>query len=196
MSKLNDALKRASQTDRERQRPVPVRVSNEPVADPRGKSLAMAMVAGSVLALGLAAWFFGQLLFASHSRLIAGAETTLVVPPVPAPHPVASEAPTLAAAVMTSPPPVTAPAPTPALAPTPTPAPEPPAQPIEPAWPANLKLTGIFFRKNNPLALISGKTVGVGDDINGIHVSKIEKDRVTVEWNGQMKELCVDGGMN
>ncbi len=59
-----------------------------------------------------------------------------------------------------------------------------------------MKLTGIFFRKNNPLALISGKTVGVGDEINGIHVSKIEKDRVTVEWNGQTKELCVDGGVN
>jgi type IV secretory pathway VirB10-like protein len=190
MSMLNDALRRASQTDRERQRPVPVRVSIEPVADPRGKSLAMAMVAGSVLALGLAAWFFGQLLFARHSNATVGVETTQVEPPASASPPVVSEAPTLPAAVMTSPPPMTAPAPTPA------PAPEPAAQPVELAWPANLKLTGIFFRKNNPLALISGKTVGVGDDINGIRVNKIEKDRVTVEWNGQMKELLVDAGRN
>jgi type IV secretory pathway VirB10-like protein len=192
MSMLNDALKRASQTDRERQRPIPVpaRVSIEPVADPRGKSLAMAMVAGSVLALGLAAWFFGQVLFARHPDAIVGAEAAPVVPPESVPPPVVSEAPTVPAVVMASPPPMAAPDPTPA------PAPEPPARPVEPAWPANLKLTGIFFRKNNPLALISGKTVAVGEEINGVRVKKIEKDRVTLEWNGRMRELLVDGGEN
>ena len=57
-------------------------------------------------------------------------------------------------------------------------------------------MTGIFFRATNPLALINGKTVGVGEDVDGIRVTQIEKDRVTVEWNGKMKELKVnDGGI-
>ncbi len=99
--------------------PVPARVSVEPVDDPRGKFLAMAMVAGSVLALALAAWFFWQLLFASHSRATSGAETAQVEPPASAPQPVASESPTPPAAVMTSPSPATVPAPTPAPAPAP-----------------------------------------------------------------------------
>ena len=63
---------------------------------------------------------------------------------------------------------------------------------VDPAWPAELKVTGIFIRKSNPLALISGKTVGEGDEIKGIRVTKIEDDRVTVEWNGQVKELTVN----
>jgi hypothetical protein len=40
--------------------------------------------------------------------------------------------------------------------------------------------------------LINGKTLGVGDEIDGIRVTKIESDRVTVEWNGQVKELVME----
>jgi hypothetical protein len=57
-----------------------------------------------------------------------------------------------------------------------------------------LKLRGIFIRKTNPLALINGRTVGEGDLVRGIRVTKIESDRVTVEWNGKVKELRMNGG--
>jgi hypothetical protein len=196
MSKLNDALKRASQTDRERQRPVAARVTSEPAADPRGKSLAKAMVAGSVLALGLALWFFWQLFSASHPRAVADVEFAPIPAPKPAPAPVVRAEVPLTPVVIPSPPPVAAPAPAPVSAPAAAPVVAAPAKPVEPAWPANLKLTGIFFRKTNPLALINGKTVGVGDEIDGTRVTKIESDRVTLEWNGKVKEMLVNGSGN
>jgi hypothetical protein len=138
------------------------------------------------LALGLAVWFFWQLWAASHSPAPTHLEAIPVVAPKPAPPPVIREE--------IPPPQVAAPAPAPAPVPTLSPAPAPlePAKPVEPAWPADLKLTGIFFRKTNPLALINGKTVGVGDDMDGIRVTKIENDRVTVEWNGKVRELKVN----
>jgi hypothetical protein len=193
MSLLNDALKRASQSDRNRPRSAQPQAFLHPVgerrghSEKRGHSLALALGAGSVLALGLAGWFFWQLWGASHSFAPAQVEPAPAVAPV-----IRAEIP---------PPPITAPqvaasTPAPALASMPETAVSAPAVPVEPAWPADLKVTGIFFRATNPLALINGKTVGVGEDIDGIRVTQIEKDRVTVEWNGKMKELKVnDGGI-
>ena len=63
---------------------------------------------------------------------------------------------------------------------------------VKDLWPADLKLMAIFFRQTNPLALINGKTLGVGDLIDGIRVTKIERERVSVEWNGQVKELVTN----
>jgi type II secretory pathway component PulC len=57
------------------------------------------------------------------------------------------------------------------------------------AWPADLKLMGIFFSKSHPMALINNQTLGVGELIEGVRVTKIERDRVSVEWHGQVKEL-------
>ena len=39
--------------------------------------------------------------------------------------------------------------------------------------------------------MINGKTVGVGDEIEGIRITKIERDQVSVEWNGQVKVLVM-----
>jgi hypothetical protein len=190
MSMLNDALKRASQTDRDRQRPIPARVPAEPAAEPPGKNLALALGMGSVLALAVAVWFFWQLLSASRQSALAQLEAAPVEAPKLAPPPgISTEI--LPQGIMTEPPP-------PRVAPAPglEAAPVAPARPVEAAWPADLKLTGIFFRQTNPLALISGKTLGVGDEIDGIRVTKIENNRVTVEWNGKAKELMVKGGGN
>jgi hypothetical protein len=193
MSLLNDALKRASQSDRSRARPAQPpqpRVFVQPAVVRRGQTLAMVLVAGSVLALGLAVWFFWQLLSTNHSPSPAHFESVAELAPKPAPPPVIHTEVPLPSAVTVSPPQVAA---QPA-APTPEPAPAPePAKPVEQAWPAELKLSGIFFRQTNPLALINGKTVGVGDEIKGIRITKIESDRVTVEWNGKAKELLVKG---
>jgi hypothetical protein len=51
---------------------------------------------------------------------------------------------------------------------------------------------GIFFGKTNARAIINGQTVGIGSQIHGISVTKIENDRVTVEWHGKVKELMVE----
>ncbi len=193
MSMLNDALKRASQSDRSRARPAQPaqpRVVVQPPIVRRGQTLAMALVAGSVFALGLAVWFFWQLSSTSHSPALANVEPVAAVAPKPAPPQVIQTEVPPPPALTVSPPEGAAQT----AAPTPEPAAAPaPAKPVEPAWPAELKLSGIFFRQNNPLALINGKTVGVGDEIKGIRVTKIESDRVTVEWNGKAKELLVKG---
>jgi len=175
MSLINDALKRASQSDRNRPRPTGTHASMQPVAEGRGRSFSLVLGIGIVLALGLAGWFFGQWWHASHSPApIAANEETpaAIVAPTPAPAPVAHEA--------IVPPPA------------PDPAPAPPAKPVPEAWPANLKLMGIFFSTANTRAIINGKTLVVGDMIDGIRVTKIEHDQVTVEWNGQVKKLIIE----
>jgi hypothetical protein len=180
MSLINDALKRASQSDRNRARPAEPRAPMEPPANRPGQFLPVALGAGIVLALGLAGWFFSQWWNTSHAPAPVKVETVVAVAPKPAPAPVAQA---------TVPPPVVA-APMPVA--TPAPAPAPPAKPAEEAWPVNLKVMGIFFSQTNPKAIINGKTVGVGDEISGIRVSKIGPDRVTVEWHGKVKELVIE----
>ncbi len=170
MSLINDALKRASQSDRNHPRPPETHAFMEPAASRRGPSFSLAWGAGVVLALALAAWFFRQGWNANLSPAPAKVESAAAVPPAPAP----------------------APAPVAQEAVPPPPAPAPPAKPVQAAWPADLKMTGIFFGKTNPRALINERTVGVGDEVDGIRVTRIESDRVTVEWKGQAKELRME----
>ena len=68
---------------------------------------------------------------------------------------------------------------------TPTAAPAPPSAP-------QLKLQGIFYRLNHSTALISGKTVGAGEMILGVRVLKIDRQSVTLEWNGQTNVLTME----
>jgi hypothetical protein len=196
MSLINDALKRASQADRNRPRPpqTPTHASMEPAPEQRGGFLPLVLGAVVVLAVGLAGWFFWQWWRVSHPPSPARAPIAAVAPK-PAPPPVAQKA--VAPPVASAPPSnvvasTPAPVPAPAPAPTPEPAPPPPAKPVVPPWPAELKLGGIFFSKTNPFALINGKSVNEGDEIDGIRVTKIERDKVTVEWNGQVKVLVIE----
>jgi hypothetical protein len=172
MSLINDALKRASQSDRNRPRPPEKYAPLEPAPSRRSPSIFPALAAGVVLALALAAWFFWQWWNATLSPAPQIVAHVAAAPfrPDPAPAPVAREA----------------------VPPPPAPEPAPPAKPVPAAWPADLKMMGIFFSKTHPRALINDRTVGVGDEIDGIRVTKIENDRVTVEWNGQVKELRME----
>jgi len=198
MSLINDALKRASQSDRNRPRPTETHAAMEPVSYRRGKAMPVALVAGVVVALGLAGWFFWQWWHASHPPAPAKVAPAVVVAPKPAPKPVVVVAPvapvvheTVPAPAVTSPPPVVVVAPPPAAVAVPAPAP-PPAKPVAEKWPAELKVKGIFYNAANPRALINGNTVGVGEQIEGISITKIEQDRVTIEWHGQVKELMME----
>ncbi|MFO1475729.1 MAG: hypothetical protein U1F98_03640 [Verrucomicrobiota bacterium] len=72
----------------------------------------------------------------------------------------------------------------------PAPAVDPAAQVIAaPPAPDPLKLQAIFFSPNKPSAMIGGKTVFVGDRVQGFRVSEIGKDRAVLVNAGQTNVL-------
>ncbi len=84
-----------------------------------------------------------------------------------------------------------APAPAAEPAPQPVVAKTEPVAPPKPAFP-ELKLQGIFYRLTNPTALISGKNVHVGDLVQGVKVTAIERTSVTLEFKDERKTLTLD----
>jgi hypothetical protein len=118
-------------------------------------------------------------------------------PPVPAPEP--TVAPAVAPAPAPEPAPTPAlvalaptPAPTPATAPAPVPAPAaatvaPPASPL--VLPESLHVQGIAHSAVRPWAIVSGRTVYVGDTVRGVQVAEITADSVTFSSHGQTNFL-------
>jgi len=84
--------------------------------------------------------------------------------------------------------------PEPTVAAIPAPTPQPVVAKPEPAKPVfpELKLQGIFYRLTNPTALISSKNVHVGDMIQGVKVTAIERTSVTLEYKNERKTLTLD----
>jgi hypothetical protein len=73
----------------------------------------------------------------------------------------------------------------------PSPSVEPPAvapAPVEARFP-ELKLQSIVFRLRNPSVMIDGQMLGVGETVKGARVAKIERQAVTMEWQGQTNIL-------
>jgi hypothetical protein len=182
MSLINDALKRASKSDQNRppEPPPPPDVFIEPVPDKPHQSLVPLLVAGIVVALGLAGWIFWQWWDVENSAPERPTALPVAIEPS---NPTPTNAQTAPLPSAPTPPPQAA---------IPTAAPLPPPVQAEPAWPTDLKLMGIFFGKTNARVIINGRTLGVGDQIDGIRVTKIETDRVSVEWHGKVKELMVE----
>jgi len=196
MSLINDALKRASQTEKNRPRPAASATGMEPTPMARGSRLTTILLLVVVVALLLAGWFFWQWWMARNN--LGGI------------HVVNNAAPTTVA--HTSLQPVATPKAAPvAVAATVNPVPVPAAKPVVAApvvssnvpstvanfrptpWPVDLKLGGIFYNKTNAHALINGNLCGVGDDIQSVVVKEIDKDKVTVEWNGHTRVLLIGG---
>jgi hypothetical protein len=180
MSLINDALKRASQSDKDRPGQAPPPRPIEPVVGGQDRRLSWILAAFVAIALLMAGWFFLKWMGTGRSAVVA---TTA---PAPAGDVVAAPAPP-------PPPPVVAQSPPPPAKPAEPILAAPVAPVVEAPWPAPLTLQGIFYNKTAPRALISGKTVGLGDTVNGVRVAGIESDRVVVEWNGQTKELVLEG---
>lgn len=53
----------------------------------------------------------------------------------------------------------------------------------------NLKLQGIYYRRTNPSAMVNGRSVYVGDEVDGVRVIAIERTSVVVEVKGQKQVL-------
>lgn len=70
-------------------------------------------------------------------------------------------------------------------------APEAPPPTATNVPPANrldaIKVQGVFFRTAQPLALINGKTLQVGDRVNGVEILAIQPGQVTLAWAGEQR---------
>ena len=198
MSLINDALRRASQAERNRSRAAPAPLAIEPApAAANGSKLSMLLVATVLLSLLLACWFFWQWWMVRHNWRTAStvnnsrpivASAPVAPPPAfaatprPSPAPVAVAAP--AAARTASPVAPARPAPPPVAAAAAVPAGPPP-------WPVDLKLSAIFFSKTNPRALINGQIYGTGDNVHGVVIREIDRIQVVVQWNDHTRELML-----
>ena len=55
----------------------------------------------------------------------------------------------------------------------------------------NIKLQGIFFRIKDPSALINGRSMVVGEEIEGAVIKKIERSTVTFEFQGESRVVSL-----
>jgi hypothetical protein len=211
MSLINDALRRASQSERgqtESPPPLPVGLRTAdftPLPPPVPLSpwpALLKLVGVVVLALCLVGGggFLLHRAWAGHRPVVQTDRRSqpLVVSPSQGaptqkafPNPVTSNAP---AALPTGPPPsnlstasvpLVAAVPQPKVAPPQTPEPLPP-QPAK--WPT-LRLQGIFFRPPNSSVVINSKTLYQDDEIQGVRIAEIDSHGVTVTLGGQTNVL-------
>lgn len=193
MSLINDALRRANQSDKDRPRPAGTEgMAVAPVS--RGSGLTIALLALVLLALIAAGWFFREWWMMRNSMMNQ---------PAPAPVRAAASAPNVFPAVTLTPHPVSAvhkpapvaeakPVPAPSItAPAKTPVVVPHDKPV--IWP-ELKLNAVFYSKSNPRVLINGSIYATGDTIQqDVILKKIDPNVVTLEMNGHTKTLMMGG---
>lgn len=178
MSMINDALKRASQSDKNRPAQAALPQPMQPVSGERRThfSWILAAIVVAVLGIGLAGWVFWKWWEGNQPAVVAApiqpVQRAVAVPPPPSPAP---------------------PAPAVVVVPA-APAPPPAATPVKPSWPIALTVKAIFYNKTSPHALVNGRTVEAGDTIQGVLITHIEADRVLVSWNGEGKELLLGDG--
>jgi hypothetical protein len=192
MSLINDALKRASQSDRNRSAQARLPRPMQPVmAQPRTEnSWLIPAIIVIALCLAVAGWSLWKLLGTSRPAAVAvpvqPAKAIVAEPPPtaakPAPIVQQSAQPVAVPVAKRVPTPVATAASAPALA---IPAPE--------MFPTNLTVKAIFYSETNPRALINGKTVETGDKIGDVLVTGILSNRVFVDWKGQSKVIMMGG---
>jgi hypothetical protein len=161
MSKINDALKRAKNAQRQNL-PSGVRPMRpiEEKKEARDLSWILPVV---VILLIVVAVFFIALSLAKRT-----ANSIVTAPEAPSTQEVET-----VVAPPSLPPPVIGPA------------------AINTAPPAPAKIQGIAYDPVHPWAIISGKTVYVGDAVDGMTVLAIAKNSVTLAGNGQTNKLYV-----
>ncbi len=178
MSLINDALKRARETQRNDPpsgaRPLP------PVESPARGGAGWILAAAAVLFLAAACLVLGPSLF--EPKVKAPPTMDAKTPVIPAPPP--AEA---APAPNPLPPPAETGPTTNALPPPATNTnPPPPIVAAEP-WP---KVQGIIFNAASPLAIVNGQTVNVGDRVGDFQVKQILKNSVVFQSpDGSQKTL-------
>jgi len=177
MSLINDALKRASQSDKKRERPPDGPGGMTPAPERRGVAIPVAIGAAiALLAVG-SAWFFWRAMSAQSAPAPKPSVTIIGGAPVssPAPARIIHEPPKPEPAQVVAAPGIAPPvvAPQPKQQRPEAVAVAPPEKTPEGPFP-ELKLQAIFYSKTNPHALINGRTVGQGEEIGEARVKKIQ----------------------
>ena len=192
MSLINDALRRSKQTGEKKNLEPTEGAPMQPVQSPGGSSRFVSV--RFLIGFAIVALFGGLLFWKSAQKkasTIADSRGKKGTPIAQEPVVPAATPPVVAQVVQPSKLPTTQAATSVASEPsnnspvTPIAAPAPPSAP-------QLKLQGIFYRLNHSTALISGKTVGAGEMILGVRVLKIDRQSVTLEWNGQTNVLTME----
>ncbi|MDD5138848.1 MAG: hypothetical protein PHY43_01145 [Verrucomicrobiales bacterium] len=199
MSLINDALKRAQEAQRPNTsssvsslRTIEARPAERPFI-----SRMLAIVIFVLLAAAFA--FIGLAMTGRVAKKIAVAPQNSPAHPVQAvaaPVPPVSAAPVVVVAAPVAP---VSPAPAPASAPV-SPAPVPAAAPVVAApeavpappplvLPETLHVQGLAHDAARPWAIVSGRTVYVGDTVRGVQVLEITRDSVTFGSHGQSNLL-------
>jgi hypothetical protein len=194
MSLINDALQRAK-TVQQIHPPAAADLPLRPVEPARQQTRGPGLVLPATLATVLLAGIFSWWLLNHASHAAKAPETTPVIAVSPAPASVPAAAPAKAVE------PVTTASRTmePAVTPTPASASAHAAAAAnetiataEVAKPAPLKLQAITFNPARPSAIVSGKTVFVGDRFREFRVLKIGVDSITLVNETQTNVLTLD----
>ena len=166
MSLINDALKRAR--EKQRNNPPSGAPPLPPVESPARGGTGWILAVAAVLFLAAGSLILGPALVGHKTPPTVAAKS----PEIPAPPP-AEAAP--APATNTLPPPATNTNP-------------PPAAPVEQLP----RLQGVIFNAASPLAIVNGKTVGVGDRVGDFQVKQILKSSVIIQRpDGSQKTLTI-----
>jgi len=175
MSQINEALKRAQQSQKQPPSGAPPVVPPMPPVEPKSRGSA-----GWIVLLVAVACFFIGMAMATHKPAaetkpaLAQIQTQEVQ--VPAAPPIAPKP------IPPPPPPATSPVAVAAI---------PATVPAKPAPPA-LTLQGILMGSGKPQAIVNGQTVYVGDSVGGFRVQLISKRNVSlVAPDGSQKTLTL-----
>ncbi len=206
MSLINEALKRAKEAHQ--QAPVPPPDLPFRPVEPgqqrarRGLGLLLPALLGVVALLALfLVWQYAQ----THKPTVTTAASTPFAPPTPrATAPAVAPQPDLSVRPASAPLHVGAATNTLAVTPTTEPTNAPPADAIlsnatnatavvaaSSPQPAPLRLQGILYNPKRPSAMISGRTVFVGDRLGEFRVMTIDKDSATLVGDGQTNVLSL-----
>jgi len=168
MSLINDALKRARET--QRNNPPSGAPPLPPVESPARGSAGWILAVAAILFLAAVSLFLGPALFGHKAAPVA----TTRAPEISAPSPPALTSAPIA--VPGTPPPAAITNP-------------PPAVVAAESWP---KVQGIIFNSARPLAIVSGQTVGIGDRVGNYQVKQILKTSVVFQQpDGSLKSLGI-----
>jgi len=209
MSLINDALKRAAEAQKQNPSDSPPAVRLQPVDYSARSSPFLRIVVLSLL-LGFvagSAWFFSKWWHASNQTASTAALTNAPVASVPQTaveaHPSAGQPGSQSTvrvitnivvrggqAAQPAPSATGRPNARAQVPPPPKGTPPETAPPKPPSFP-DLKLQSIIYRLSKPAVVINGEMLSVGDVIKGARVVNIERYNVTVEWQGEKRELSL-----